>query len=52
MANILQEIMSSKIKHKEQVEIMTEKAKSDEKVLAQLFEILRTGADVESGDEA
>jgi hypothetical protein len=42
MANTIQEIMSSRIKHKEQVEIMTEKAKSDEKVLAQLFEILNS----------
>ena len=52
MANTIQEIMSSKIKHKEQVEIMTEQAKSDEKVLAQLFEILRTGTDVEKGTVA
>ena len=44
--------MSSKIKHKEQVAIMTEKAKSDIKVLAQLFDILKIGTDVEKGTVA
>ena len=52
MANTIQEIMSSKIKHKEQVAIMTEKAKSDKKILAQMFDILKTGTDVEKGTAA
>jgi hypothetical protein len=52
MANTIQEIMSSKIKHKEQVTIMTEKAKSDKKILAQIFDILKTGTDVEKGTVA
>lgn len=52
MANTIQEIMSSKIKHKEQVAMMTEKAKSNKKVLAQIFDILKTGTDVEKGTVA
>jgi hypothetical protein len=52
MGNIIQEIMSSKIKHKEQVKIMTEKAINDKKVLMQLFDILGAGTDVEKGTVA
>ena len=52
MENALQEIMSSEIKHKEQVAIMTKMAIADKKVLSELFEILRTGTDVHKGTAA
>ena len=52
VANTMQEIMSSRMKHKEQVAMMTEKAESDEKALAEIFDILRTGTDVEKGTAA
>lgn len=52
MENSLQEIMSSKMKHKEQVAIMTDKAVRDKKVLAQVCDLLRTGTDVEKGTAA
>jgi HEAT repeat protein len=48
----IQEIMALKIKHKEQVALMTEKAKGDEQVLAQVFEVLKTGSKVERGTVA
>ena len=40
------------MKHKEQVEIISAKAKGDKNVLAEIFEILRTGTDVEKGTAA
>lgn len=52
MANTIQELTSSKTKHKEQVAIMAEKAKSDKKVLAQIVDVLQTGTDVEKGTAA
>jgi len=52
MASTVQEIISSKMKHKEQVAIMSQMAKGDNKVLARLFDILRTGTEVEKGTAA
>jgi hypothetical protein len=49
MAKAIQEIMSSDLKHKEQVATITEMAIKDKKALAQLFDILKTGNDVEKG---
>jgi hypothetical protein len=52
MANTILEIMSSTSKHKEQVTILTEMAIKDKKVLAQLFDVLKMGTDVEKGTAA
>ena len=52
MDNNIIKILASKTKHKELVAVMTEKAKGDKKILAQLFEILKTGSDVEKGTAA
>lgn len=52
MDNPLQEIMSSKMKHKEQVAVITVMVEGDEAALAQLFAILRTGSDVQKGTAA
>jgi hypothetical protein len=43
----LQEIISLKMKEKEKVTVMTAMVKSDEAALAQLFDILRNGTDVQ-----
>jgi hypothetical protein len=48
----LQEILSSDMGHKEQVALIVEKAKGDAGVLAQVFELLRTGRDVDKGTAA
>jgi HEAT repeat protein len=52
MTDAIQAILSSNLKHKEQVAAMTETALKDEKALAGLFEILKTGSDVEKGTAA
>jgi len=52
MSSAVQDTLSSKMKHKEQVEIMSAKAKRDKKVLAELFQILKSGTDVEKGTAA
>ncbi|HET9914362.1 MAG TPA: HEAT repeat domain-containing protein [Anaerolineales bacterium] len=52
MANTILEIMSSTSKHKEQVTALTEMAIKDKKVLAQLFDVLKAGTDVEKGTAA
>ena len=52
MAKSVQEIMSSNLKHKQQVATLTEMAVKDNNALAQLFDILRTGTDVERGTAA
>jgi HEAT repeat protein len=52
MANTILEIMSSTSKHKEQVTTLTEMAIKDKKVLAQLFDVLKGGTDVEKGTAA
>ena len=52
MATALQDIMSLGLKHKEQVATMTQMALKDKKALVQLFDILRTGNDVEKGTAA
>ncbi|MFH1896421.1 MAG: hypothetical protein ABH814_03045 [bacterium] len=51
MINI-QEILQSNKKHKEKVALITAKVKSDKKIIAQLFELLETGTDVEKGTAA
>jgi hypothetical protein len=52
MANVIQEILASDVKHKEQVGMITEIAKSDPVALALVFELLRTGSDVDKGTAA
>lgn len=52
MAKTVQEVMSSDLKHKEQVAVLTQLAIDDKKVLAQLCDLLRTGTDVEKGTAA
>ena len=52
MTTIIEEILQSKRKHKEKVAVLTEKVKSDEKLAAQLVELLKTGTDVEKGTAA
>jgi hypothetical protein len=52
MAKAIQVILSSDLKHKEQVATITEMAIKDKKALAQLFDILKTGNDVEKGTAA
>jgi vesicle coat complex subunit len=52
MTNVIQEILASDRKHKEQVVLLTEKVKSDKKLAGQLFELLQTGTDVEKGTAA
>jgi hypothetical protein len=52
MEKTVREIMSSDLKHKAQVEAMAELAIHDKKVVAELFDILKTGNDVEKGTAA
>jgi hypothetical protein len=52
MVNTIHEIMALKMKHKEQIALMTEKAKGEVQVLAQVFEMLKTGSKVERGTAA
>jgi HEAT repeat protein len=52
MSTRLQEILASDLGHKEQVERMTKAAKSDPQLLAEVFDLLRTGRDVEKGTAA
>ena len=52
MENALTEIMSSQMKHKEQVEIITALVESDQTALAELFDILKYGTDVQKGTAA
>jgi len=52
MTNIIQEILAYDKKHKEKVILITEKIKSDKKLIAQLFELLKSGSDVEKGTAA
>jgi hypothetical protein len=48
----IEEILTSDKKHKEKVALITEIVKSDKKLLAQLFELLKTGSDVDRGTAA
>lgn len=52
MADIIQTILSSSMKHKEQVAAMTEMAINDQQILVQVFDLLKTGADVDRGTAA
>jgi HEAT-like repeat len=52
MENALLEIMSLKMREKEKVAIMTAMVISDDAALVQLFDILRTGNDVQKGTAA
>jgi hypothetical protein len=52
MENALLEIISSDMKHKEQVEVMTAMAGSDQTALAELFDMLKNGTDVQKGTAA
>lgn len=52
MEDIIQSILSSEMKHKEQVARLVELAKADDGILAQLCEMLRTSRDVEKGTVA
>jgi len=49
MTPIIEEVLQSKRKHKTKIAILTEKVKSDKKLVSQLFELLKTGTDVEKG---
>lgn len=49
MKTIIQEILQSKRKLKEKVALLTEKIKGDKKLVVQLFDLLKTGTDVEKG---
>jgi len=48
----IQEILQSNKKHKEKVALLVEKAKSDKNLIAELFELLKTGANAERGTAA
>jgi len=48
----IQKILQSDKKHKEKIALLTEKVKSDKRLIAQLFELLKTGTDVERGTAA
>lgn len=49
---MIQQILASEKKHKEKVVLITEKVKADKRLVAQLFELLKTGTDVEKGTAA
>ena len=49
MTTIIKEVLQSKKKHKEKVALLTEKVKTDKKLIAQLIKLLKTGTDVEKG---
>jgi len=52
MTNIIQQILASDKKHKEKVALITKKVESDKKLVAELFELLKNGTDVEEGTAA
>ncbi len=52
MASIIKELLASDYKHKEKVALITRKVGNDQELLAQLFELLQTGTDVEKGTAA
>jgi HEAT repeat protein len=52
MTDIIQEILASDKKHKEKVALIAKKVGSDKKLVTQLFELLKTGTDVEKGTAA
>jgi hypothetical protein len=52
MTNIIQNILASDKKPKEKVALIAAKAGSDKKLLAELFELLKNGTDVEKGTAA
>ncbi len=52
MSSQIHDILSSKSKHKEQVELITRLAIKDKKILAELLYILETGTDVDKGTAA
>jgi hypothetical protein len=49
MNSIIQSILESDKKHKEKVAAITEEVKSDKVLVAELFELLKNGTDVEKG---
>ena len=52
MTKIIEEILASGKKHKDKVVLITKKVKSDKKLVSELFELLKTGTDVEKGTAA
>ena len=52
MTTTIEEVLQSERKHKEKVAFLTEMVKGDEGLVAQLVELLKTGADVEKGTAA
>jgi len=52
MPATIQEVFASKMKHKEQVTLLTGLAKNDPAALEQLFDYLQTGSAVEKGTAA
>jgi HEAT repeat protein len=52
LTDIIREILSSDLKHKEKVAKISEKVGNDKKLVAQLFDLLKNGSDVEKGTAA
>jgi hypothetical protein len=52
MTGPLHEILASDLRHKEKVALIAEKAGSDKKLVARLFDLLKTGSDAEKGTAA
>lgn len=52
MTNIIREILATDKKPKEKVALITQKVGGDKKLVAELFELLKNGTDVEKGTAA
>ena len=52
MKNIIKKILELETKHKEKVVLITEKVKDDENLVEELFDLLKTGNDMEKGTSA
>ncbi len=52
MNTVIKDVLQSEKKHKEKVTILTERIKEDEKLIDALFDLLKTGNDVEKGTSA
>jgi len=52
LTDIIREILSSDLKHKEKVARISEKVGNDKNLVAQLFDLLKNGSDVEKGTAA
>jgi hypothetical protein len=52
MAQVIKQIVRSNSKHKDKVALLVKKITGDKKLIAELFELLKTGTDVERGTAA